>query len=163
MKTVAFRPLRRVKKLNKIVVSSYSLWYRVMTADYHKFNLIIDEEYKTFPPDEFVYNNKGELLYWFNVNPADIPVYTYNRLLDFDKIRAEHKWYGTLWEQGHHVNYMGPGLDAVGTPTFSHLTQERIADPYYNLDEIEVLTVATVRHWFGWFLLNLNNSYLQKK
>lgn len=163
MKTVTFRPLRRVKKMNKIVVSSYGLWYRVMTADYHKFNLVIDEEYKTFPPDEFVYNNKGELLYWFNVNPADIPAYTYNPLIDFDKIRAEHRWYGTLWTEGQHVNYMGPGLDAVGTPTFSHFTQERVADPYYNLDEIEPLTVATVRHWFGWFLLNLNNSYLQKK
>lgn len=149
--------------MNKIVVSSYSLWYRVMTADYHKFNLIIDEEYKTFPPNEFVYDNKGELLYWFKVNPADIPVFTYNRLIDFDAIRAEYKWYGTLWEQGKHVNFIGPGLDCVGTPTFSHFTQERVADPYYNLDEIEPLTVATVRHWFGWFLLNLNNSYLQKK
>lgn len=163
MKTVTFRPLRYVKKLDKIVVSSYSLWNRVMTADYHKFNLIIDEEYKTFPPDEFVYNNKGELLYWFTINPADIPVYTYSPLLDFDAIRVKHRWHGTLWTEGQHVNYLGPGLDCAGTPTFSHFTQERVSDPYYNLNEIEPLTVATVRHWFGWFLLNLNNSYLQKK
>lgn len=163
MKTITFRPLRRVKKLNKIVVSSYSLWYRLTTADYQKFNLIIDEEYKSFPLDEFVYNHNGELLYYFTINPADIPIFTYSKFVNFDEIRAEHRWHGTIWEHGRHATFLGPGIDCVGTPTFSHMTQERVADPYYNLSEIEPLTVATVRKWFGWFLLNLNNSYLQKK
>jgi hypothetical protein len=134
-----------------------------MTADYNKFPLILSDEHKALPPDEFVYNHKGELLYWFNINPADIPIFTYNRLMDSNKNRAEHRWHGTLWEHGQHATFIGPGLDSDGVPCFSHFTQERVSDPYYNLDEIEPLTVATVRHWFGWFLLNLNNSYLQKK
>ena len=79
-----------------------------MTADYNKFNLILSDEHKALPPDEFVYNHNGELLFWFNINPADIPIFDYNRLLDFDAIRAKHKWYGTLWTEGQHVNYMGP-------------------------------------------------------
>jgi hypothetical protein len=163
MKTITFRPLRRVKKLNRIVVASYSTWRNVMTADYNKFNLVLSDEHKALPPDEFVYNHKGELLFWFNINPADIPIFDYNRLLDFDAIRAKHKWYGTLWTEGQHVNYMGPGLDCSGVPCFSHYTQEQAADPYFNPNEFEPLKVKTVIHWYGWFLLHLNNSYLQKK
>ena len=161
MKTLVFRPLRRVKKTGKIVVASYSQWRGVMTADYNKFNLIIDNEYQLLPKDEFVYNHKGELLFWFNINPADIPVFTYNRLMDSEKIRREYQWYGTLWEQGQHVNYMGPGLDCSGVPCFSHYNQERAADPYFNPNEFDPLIVKTVIHWHGWFLLQLNNSYLQ--
>lgn len=163
MKTITFRPLRRVNKLDKIVVSSYTQWCNIMTADYNKFNLVLSNEHKSFPFDEFVYNHKGELLFWFTINPADIPVFTYNRLLNFDEIRAKYRWFGTLWEHGQHVNYLGPGLDCSGVPCFSHFNQERVTDPYYNLNDIEPLTVKTVIHWYGWFLLQLNNSYLQKK
>jgi hypothetical protein len=163
MRTITFRPLRRIKKLNKIVVASYGTWSNVMTADNNKFNLILSDEHKLFSPDEYVYNHKGELIFWFNINPADIPVFTYNPLINFDEIRTKHRWYGTLWEQGRHVNYIGPGLDCSGVPTFSHFTQDRAADPYYDITEFEPLTVKTVTHWYGWFLLQLNNSYLQKK
>ena len=172
MRSLVFRPLRRVKKTGKVVVASYMQWRKVMTADYSKFNLTIDDEYKTMPSDEFVYNHKGELLFFFTYNPYDIPVYDSDaeRILDddwLDKIHASKQPYGIRWninEQGH-VNYNCKGMDCDGVPSFSHWYEDRITQKdtweYYGPDQFEPLTVKTVTKWFGWFLYQLNNSYLK--
>jgi hypothetical protein len=74
MKVVIFKPLRRIKKTGKITVASYMQWRKVKTSDYNNFSLIIDDEYKSFPKDEYVYDHKGENLFWYNFkNPQDVP------------------------------------------------------------------------------------------
>src|SRR5688572_7137745 len=103
MRTIAFRPLRRIKKTGKITVASYMQWRKVMTADYSKFNLVVDNEYKLMPKDEYVYDHNGELLYFFNYNPADVPVFQYNPLFDIEEIQLNHKNYGILWEPDNHI------------------------------------------------------------
>src|ERR1700728_4561579 len=75
MKEIKIRPLRRIKKTGKICVASYMSWYKVKCADYSKFSLTVDNEYKSFPLDEYVYNHKGERLFWRDYNPSDIPIY----------------------------------------------------------------------------------------
>lgn len=171
MKSITFRPLRRVKKTGKIVVASYMGWNRVMTADYNKFNLVINDEYKKLPKDEFVYDHNGNLLFFFTYNPADVPVYDSKaeRIINEDWLDNLHKSkqpFGIRWENSEgHVNYNAPGMDCQGTPTFSHYTQDHVAQEdvanYYGLDKFEPLTVETVAKWFGWFLYQLKNSYLQ--
>ncbi len=146
-------------------------WNRIMTADYNKFNLVVNDEYKQFPKDEFVYDHNGNLLFFFNYNPADIPVYNSDaeRIIDenwLDKIHASKKPHGIRWDKSEgHVSYNAPGMDCQGTPTFSHWNEDRITQEdtwnYYGHDKFEPLTVETVVKWFGWFLFQLNNSYLQ--
>lgn len=161
MKYITFRPLRRMKKTGKIIVASYTQWRSVMTADYNKFSLTVDDEYKSMQPDDFVYNHKGELLYFFTYNPADVPVFQYSDMLDLDAIRANHKYYGIHWDYHNHVNYRMAGADCGGVPTFTHCTADHVADYYKDVTDFEPLTVATVTKWFGWFLYQLNNSYLK--
>lgn len=147
-------------------------WRRVMTADYGKFNLVIDDEYKKFPLDEFVHNHLGELLFFFTYNPADIPVYESDaeRILDEDwlhKIQESKQPYGIRWRisENGHVNYNCKGMDCDGVPTFAHWDEDRITQTdtwnYYGPDQFVPLTVSTVKMWLGWFLYQLNNSYLQ--
>jgi len=161
MKEVIFRPLRRIKKINKVTVASYTQWRKVMTADYNKFNLVIDDEYKKFPMDEYVYNHKGELLYFFEYNPGDVPVFQFNPLFDLEAIRASNKYYGIRWDIDSHINYNTPLTDCDGVPTFSHWTADYIADYYKEVNYFEPLTVKVVLKWFGWFIFQLNNSYLK--
>lgn len=165
MKTVEFRPLRVVKKLDKIVVASYTQWRNVMTADYNKFNLVINDEYKKMPSREYVHNHKGELLYYFDYNPADVPIFDYSPVFDLDKIHRENKYYGILWSTGGHVNYHMPGADCDGVPSFTHWTEDRVTQKdcwnYYGGNSFAPLTVQTVTKWLGWFLWQLNNSYLK--
>lgn len=175
MKTLSFRPLRRVKKTGKIVVTSYMGWNKLRTADYNKFNLIISDEYKLLPKDEYVYNHEGKLLYFFTYNPADVPVYdsTAERILDenwLDKLHDSKQPFGIKWDScpESHVNYSRmDGTDCVGVPTFSHWTEDYISQEdtwnYYGHDKFEPLTVGTVVKWFGWFLWQLNNVYLKTK
>lgn len=173
IKTITFRPLRRNKKTGKIIVASYMGWRNVRTKDYQKFNLIVNSEYKMMPKDEFVYNHKGELLFWFkDYNPADIPIFTHNPLMDLDEIFEEHNrkkgGYAIDWDsdfEGAWLNYNGNGMDCEGVPTFSHYTQDYVAREdianYYGLDKFEPLTVGVVVKWFGWFLYQFRNSYLK--
>lgn len=150
------------KKTGKIVVASYLQWRKVMTADYSKFNLIVDDCYKRFHSDEFVYRYDGELLYWFKYNPADIPIYQSIPLEGFDGLDEEYKYFhGTKWADSERIYYIVSGLDCDGVPTFSHCDQDYVADYYKNVDDFEPLTVGTVVKWFGWFLWQLNNSYLK--
>ena len=161
MKELKFRPLRKVK--DKIVVASYMQWRRAMTADYNKFNLLVDASYRLIDPQDHVRNHKGELLYFFRYNPADVPVFQWNKFMDLERIRAEHKYYGILWNESNHVNYHMDGADCDGVPTFSHWTADYVADYWKDVISVHPLTVETVCKWFGWFLWQLNNSQLEFK
>lgn len=160
MKSITFRPLRRIKKTGKITVASYMGWHKVMTADYGKFNLVIDDEYKRLPNDEFVYNHNGEQLFFFDYNPVDIPVYN-SETMNLLELHESNKPYGIIWQgMSCHVNYVARGMDCSGCPTFSYHTAE-LCEKYSDITQFEPLTVRTVVKWFGWFLYQLNNSYLQ--
>lgn len=159
MKTIKFRLLRKVR--NRIVVASYSQWYRLMTTNYSKFNLIVDQEYHTFDKGEFVYNHRGEQLFFYTYDPREVPVYHWK---NYDIARERGNPYGILWDPFGHPNYHMPGTDCQGTPTFSYMTAEYIAENNRQLskmNDFEPLTVSTVIHWFGWTLLDrLNNMTL---
>lgn len=168
-RVIKFRPLRRIKKTGKIVVASYMQWRKVMTADYSKFSLNLSDEHKGFPKDEFVYDHKGNLIFFFTYNPADVPVYDSQAegILDDDWLTRVHESkqpYGIRWRicTPDHVNYHMPGADCSGVPTFTHWTENRVTQEdtwnYYGADSFEPLTVATVRMWFGWFLWQLENA-----
>ncbi len=178
MREITFRPLRRIKKTGKIVVASYMQWNRVMTSDYNEFKLTVNDEYKTFPKDEFVYNHLGELLFFMDYNPADVPVYDSKaeRILDedwLDKLHHKKQPFGIRWENDgtytSHVNYSMPCTDCIGTPTFTHFTMEYVSEYYCNsrggypekIHDFNPLTVGIVVKWFGWFLYQLQNSHLQ--
>jgi len=173
MKTVKFRPLRRIKKTGKITVASYMEWNRLRCADYSKFILIVNDEYKKLPKSEFVYNHKGELLYFFDYNPADVPIYdsVVERIFDenwLDRVHANKKPFGIRWSDSTKASYRMDGADCVGTPTFSFFTQEYISDYFCSsvggyperIFDFNPLTVGTVVKWLGWFLWQLQNSRL---
>ncbi len=162
MRTLKFRPLRRVKSMNKVVVASYTQWRSVKTADYNQFNLVIDDEYKALPKDEFVHNHKGELLYFFPFNPANVPVFS-TSVMSLEEMRENNRYYGIRFGDGQSITYRMDGADCGGVPTFTHWTADYVAEFWKRVDEVEPLTVGTVRMWFGWFLYQLNNSYLNKK
>jgi hypothetical protein len=147
-----------------------------MTADYNRFNLIVNDEYKLLPENEFVFNHKGELLYFLDYNPGDVPVYdsVAERIINeywLDELHASKKPFGIKWSDAGKVHYKMDGADCQGTPTFSHFTQEYVSEYFCNsiggyperIVDFNPLTVKTVKMWFGWFLWQLNNSYLQKK
>lgn len=155
MKTITFRPLRRIKKTGKITVASYMQWRKVKTADYSKFNLVANDEYKSFHKDELVYDHNGENLFWRHYNPEDIPMLTGYELSD-----GEPPPYPPMWKTDFGM-YSAKGLDVDGVPTFSHGTANEIYNSRADLKEFEPLTVEIVRWWFGWFLYQLQNNNLQ--
>src|ERR1700753_2109243 len=122
MKSITFRPLRFNKKMGKIIVASYPLWRRVRTADYSEFNLTIDDEYKRLDSKAFVYDHKGELLYFFPYNPAQVMAFQRTILdeedFDYDEARDIHRdfiihhdggRYGSPW-----TSYFMRGTDCCG-------------------------------------------------
>lgn len=155
-KAIRFRPLRRMKN-KKIVVASYMQWRRIKTADYNKFTLIVDDEYKSFPDAEQVYNHKGEHLFWRHYNPEEIPMLNRYALSD-----GEQPPYPEMWKTDYGM-YSAKGLDCDGVPTFSHGTAENIYNGKSDLKGFEPLTAGVVKWWFGWFLWNINNSALKFK
>lgn len=175
MKTIIFRPLRRVKKTGKIVVASYPQWYRISTTDYSnpKFNLIVNDEYKLLPSDGLVYTHEGQSLYFFDYNPAEVK--TFHRTViddtdfDYDGARKKYKDFIIHSDGGKygspHTSFFMRGTDCSGVPTFTHWTEDRVTMDdcwnYYGGDTFVPLTVEIVTKWFGWFLFQLNNSYLQ--
>lgn len=172
MKSITFRPLRFNKKMGKIIVASYPQWRKVRTANYSRFNLTIDDEYKRLDSEDFVYDHKGELLYFFPYNPADVMAFQRTVIddedFDYDDARAIHRdfiihndggKYGSPW-----TSYFMRGTDCSGVPCFSHHTGDSVAERYggfYSMNDFEPLTVKMVRQWFGWFLYQLENSQLQ--
>ncbi len=159
-RTIKFRPLRVIKKTGKVTVASYMQWRKVRTADYRNFNLIMTDEHKKMAKGDFVYNHKGEPLFFYDYNPADVPVFQWNKLFNLDVIRENNEQYGILWEYEGHVNYFMKGTDCSGVPSFSHFTADHIADHYKDLTAFEPLTVEMVSRWYGWFLWRLNNCSL---
>lgn len=177
-KEIVFRPLRRIKKTGKITVASYMSWRNVKTADYSKFHLVVDNEYKLFPSDELVYNHNGEHLFWRDFNPELIPELPPYELREEDFVYP-YPWkhtYQNSFGEGFHTTYSARGLDCDGVPTFSHGTEKSITNGNmhrYTLEEVsevlnpmkeyELLTVGVVVKWFGWFLYQLENSKIQFK
>lgn len=160
MKSITFRPLRRVKKTGKIVVAAYTQWNRVRTADYSAFSLVVDNEYAAMPADEFVYDHNGKQLFCCNVEPDSLPVFEYYEGISYVALRQLHT--NCAIDCGSHMTYLGPMFDCVGTPAFSHLTADDIATHHFaDITAFEPLTIGMVVKWFGWFLYNLENSSLQ--
>lgn len=149
-KSIKFRPLRIVK--GKIIVASYMSWNKIRCADYNDFDLIVMDEYRNMPRKEYVYNHKGDLLFFFRYNPNDIPIYDWSSKMSYEEIRELSPVYGTRWKENS-VSFIGKGIDCAGTPTFSHFTADYLASNDYDLDEFDPLTVETVLNWYGWFLL----------
>jgi len=146
MKEIVFRPLRRIKKTGKITVASYSQWRKIKSLDCREFKLIIDTDYKKFYNKDFVYNHKGEELFFKNFNPNDIVGLNKNNF-EFPK----------MWKND--FMFSASGLDVDGVPTFSNGT---INNLYSNekLNEYSLLTVEVVVFWFGWFIYQLKNNEL---
>lgn len=168
MKKLNFRPLRRFKKTGKICTPSYMEWSRVHSYDMSEFNLIIDTEYQSLPDDEFVHNHNGELLFFYQYDPNEIPIFELPNSITWQ--------YGCVLKNeiqySHNVScikirgiviYGGQGIDIDGTPTFSHFTADYIATQNYNLDDFEPLTVGKVKQWYGWWLLNLQRAVITQK
>lgn len=154
MKEIVFRPLRRIKKTGKITVASYTQWRKIKTADYGKFKLIINEDYKTFPKGELVYDYNGENLFWRHYTPEEIPTFSW-----LSPTSVERKPYPKMWKTDFGI-YSAKGLDCDGVPTFSHWTSNDIYNSKADMQDFEPLTVEIVNYWFGWFLYKLNNSQL---
>lgn len=153
MKTINFRPLRFEKKSGLIKVASYQSWRKVKTADYNAFNLNVDYSYKNLPDDDFVFDHKGNELFFPNYTPNDIKEVPVNMTIGEANLQHEN------WRT--HYMYSCNGLDVDGVPVFSHKTIDAICE-YKKIDEYEPLTVSTVKMWFGWFLYNLNQANLIK-
>ena len=159
MKTITFRPLRRIKKTGKIVVASYIQWRKVKTADYSKFKLVVDTEYKSMIESEYVYNHTGEQLFFFTYNPDEIPIYNQTGILDIDLQPIPTPW-AIKWIDSNKMFYSCKGVDCDGVPAFAHYTANHCCD-YDDINQFEPLTVGMVTKWFGWFLYQLENSELQ--
>jgi hypothetical protein len=151
MNIITFRPLRRIKKTGKITVASYMQWRKIKTADYNKFILIVNEEYKTFSNDELVYNHNGENLFWRHYNPEEIPILNQYALID-----GEQPPYPPMWKTEY--MFCAKGLDVDGVPTFSHQMANNIYNSKADIKDFEPLTVKIVNYWFGWFLYCLQNN-----
>lgn len=109
---------------------------------------------------ELVHNHKGEPLFFYDYNPADVPVFQWSILFDLDAIIENNKQFGILWRDESHVNYRMDGTDCDGVPTFSHYTADSIAENCIDMTVFESLTVGMVVKWYGWFLWRLDNSCL---
>lgn len=158
MKTITFRPLRFNKKMGKIIVASYMQWRKVKTADYNKFNLVIDNEYKNMRSNEYVYNHEGEQLFFFTYNPNELPIFSYPFPFNFtDVLKID----GIYTIGNRSTYYTARGIDIDGVPTFTHHTANKVARDYRDMNQFEPLTVAMVVKWLGWFLYQLENSNLK--
>lgn len=172
MKELKFRPLRIVR--DKIVVASYMQWNKLRTTNYNgQFRLIVDKEYESLPPNEFVNDHKGEQLYHFTYNPWEVFEYHGSCLdegFDWDRMRQRHKDFiivGKDREGQQTKSYFMRGADSAGTPTFTHYDTDRVTQDdtwaYYGADAFDPLTVWTVINWFGWVLWNLSNAQIEFK
>lgn len=166
MKTLTFRPLRRVKKTGKIVVASYLQWHALRTANYNgPFRLVVVDNYSAMLPDEQVCNHEGEPLLFPAYDPNELPVFSDNSVYSLTKHYEENIAFSYYSDGGRygspHTTYHGRGIDCQGTPTFTHFTIDQIATHYKNMNEFERLTVGMVTNWLGWFLLRLENADLK--
>lgn len=162
MKEIKFRPLRRIKKTGKICVASYMQWNAIMTADYDKFKLTVVDEYSKMPKDEFVYNHLGELLYFFDFDPNDIPIFdTYesNGIMRYINGRPH---YGITHGHYHHTAFNVRGTDCYGIPIFTHLDANNIGTHYDNPFDFTPLTVDIVVKWLCWIMFRLKRAEIER-
>lgn len=165
MKTITFRPLRRIKKMGKIAVASYSQWYGIQTANYSQFQLVLVDDYLQFASDEPVYNHEGERLFFPDYDPYQLPIYSNDGYYSLKKHYEENvafcwRHVSTQYSPNEWIGFHGTGMDCTGTPTFSHLTISHIAESYSDISVFEPLTVGTVTNWLGWFLLRRENALI---
>ena len=163
MKKLIFRPLRLNKKTGKIIVASYFGWRKLKTADYSNFELTVIPEYKGLGSDAFVYDHKGQQLFWFNIEPEEIA--TQHPLMEDEErgeFREKHLHRFVQYPHGGGM-YNSPALDVDGVPVFSYFTADHAATCGFDITLFEPLTVGMVVKWFGWFLYQLENSNLQIK
>jgi hypothetical protein len=170
MRKIKFRPLRVIKKSGKIVIASYMQWRSIKTADYNKFDLVIDESYKMLNDDDFVYNHLGKQLFFYDFTPNDflvnpkIPksdgfIPSAENTEEYLNFRNRNPY--IVLDRGDYITYWCRGLDCDGVPTFSHYTADYIvSDNTRDFKVFEPLTVRMVKMWFGWFLWQLDNSKL---
>lgn len=171
MKTITFRPLRKVKKTGKVVVASYTQWNNLRCANYSEFNLIVANDYEQMNKSDFVYSHEGKQLYHFGYNPWDVHEHHGSCIaddFDWDEMRRIHKDFilvSTNRDGGEHRSYHIRGADCAGTPTFTHYDEDRVTTDdcwnYYGADAFEAVTVGYVITWLGWFLYQLENSSLK--
>jgi len=167
MKTITFTPLRLIKKSGKITVSSYMQWRKIKSADYSQFILALNYSYKAFKDTDYVYNHKGEQLFWFNhKSPEELRFLTISDIKEsmdnngFDSSSVDGEEYKLL-SMLKQLHWDVKGFDCDNVPVFSHNTADYIATHYKDMNQFEPLTVGMVKLWFGWFLFNLENLKLQ--
>lgn len=154
MRTITFRPLRRIKKTGKITVASYLQWNKVRCANNEPHELVVNPEYRQFKDhEEYVYNHEGELLYFYKYNPNDIPVVPSSQL-DF----AHSMYRVRCIDFNGFYSYSGIGIDCEGTPTFSHFTADYLGTHSYDPNDFEPLTVGKVLQWYEWFIYRLDKA-----
>jgi len=161
-KRIAFRPLRRIRSSKKIAVASYMQWRKIKTADYGETLLDIKNEYKDMDSKEFVYNHKGEQLFWFNhtnpealpKNKVDLELISKTFFIPMEELEGDD-WKYTVEDR---FDSSVRGFDCDDVPVFSHYTAKYIATNYTDMSRFEPLTVGMVTMWFGWFLWKLNNT-----
>ena len=170
MKTVIFRPLRRVKKTGKVVVASYMQWNKLRCANYLDFNLVVVNEYEKMNKSDFVYNHEGKQLYHFNYNPWDVHEHygsCIDLCFDWDEMRRLYKDFIIVSDHDgkEYRSYSLRGADCAGTPCFTHYYEDMITTDdtwnYYGGDAFEPVTVEYVISWLGWFLYQLENSKIK--
>lgn len=124
METITFNPFR-IDKTGRIIVSSYMYWRKPLMLHRSGKQAIIKTTVDLdFNFKGFVYNSKGQKLYWPNFK-------------SFDDIPERYI----------------VGLDCEGTPAFAHVTEERISDDKtdffkrykYNM---QPLTIDVVKRYF---------------
>lgn len=170
MKEIKFSPLRRIKKTGKICVASYMQWNNLRCANYSDFKLVVVNDYEQMDKSEFVYNHEGKQLYHFNYDPWEVHEHHGSCIaesFDWDEMRRTYKDFilvGTF-DGKPHRSYFLRGADGAGTPTFSHYDEDRVTTDdtwnYHGSDAFEPVTVGYVITWLGWFLYQLENSYLK--
>jgi len=148
MNQIKFRPLRHVKKSDKIVVASYSTWRKIVNTDRYNptHEIVVDTEYKGMDPDAFVHNQKGEQLFFPD----------YARLPSKDVWKKSGGAIG-LWVEtiGEFVRY---GMDSEGVPFFSDITKYYAIRHYKDSRIFNPLTVGTVAQWVDLFLSRIYDS-----
>lgn len=155
MKNINFRPLRRVRKTGKIAVAAYDQWYKIKCAAlYGGVELYVDPEYRLLPVDEYVHNHLGVPLFFWPYKPDDIAVFQCPVSMEYGQLQREFLNHAIRYSE-HSWGYRSKGLDVDGTPYFSHLTIDYIAEHYKDFADYEPLTVGVVLDWYGWFLQGL--------
>ena len=141
MKKLLFSPLTRIKRTGKISVLSYSGWRKFYKMNFSEFEISLQQ----FPHDEYVYNRKGEQLFFYSYKPSEIKqrINGDNTILNWFSVYNNSVYFGCR------------GLDCDGVPTFSHHNADRVAQNSFKwMAMYEPLTVKTVLMWLDWLMAN---------